>query len=274
MAENQDMLKIGNMLWRIGPLLDFDQQLAWIRDAGFGGVGFHAGAGAPGAWCGIEPAACDATERARLKREIGRFSFSEIHAPFAIELKTGMLSSGITALMPVLELAKDLDVGLVTVHARLSGKDEDGDFSGWLAPMQELNARAARMQTRVALEITEGFDAVMRWGLSKVGVNLDVGHMYLPANRQTLGDMGGIGHLIRHIGDSLIHLHLHDVDGDTDHIEIGTGVVAFDEIAAALRDIGYPHGVTLEMNPDRVTPEGIRRSAERVSRCFHEAGIE
>jgi sugar phosphate isomerase/epimerase len=98
--------------------------------------------------------------------------------------------------------------------------------------------------------------------------------MYLPANRATLEDMGGIRNLIRHIGGSLIHLHLHDVDGDTDHIEIGTGVVAFDEIVGALREIGYPYGVTLELNPGRVTPEGIRRSAEYVRRCFREARAE
>jgi sugar phosphate isomerase/epimerase len=267
------MFKIGNMLWRIGKLLDFDQQLAWTQDAGFGGVGFHASVGVPGKWCGIEPSACDAVERTRLRREIGRFSFAEIHAPFAIELRSETLSSSITALMPVLKLAEDLDVGLVTVHARLSGTGADSGFSGWFVPMQELNAKAAQMQTKVALEIVGGFDVVMSWGLPNVGVNLDVGHMYLPANRKNLRDAGGIGNLIRHIGVSLIHLHLHDVDGDTDHIEIGTGVVAFDEIAAALQDIGYPYGVTLELNPDRVTPEGIRQSAAHVSRCFRRAGI-
>jgi len=265
------MLRIGNMLWRIGELLDFDQQLAWTRDAGFGGIGFHASAGVPGKWCGIEPSACDAVERARLRQEIGRFAFSEIHAPFAIELRTETLPSGIATLEPVLELARDLDVGRVTVHAQLP--DTDAALSRWLVPMQELDSEAAQMHTQVALEIAAGFDAVMSWGLLNVAVNLDVGHMYLPANRQTLKAMGGIGSLIGHIGASLVHLHLHDVDGDTDHIEIGTGVVPFDEIAAALQRIGYPYGVMLEMNPDRVTPEGMLRSAALVSRCFREAGM-
>ena len=271
MTKTMKMLKIGNMLWRIGELLDFDQQLAWIRDAGFDGISFHASAGCPGQWCGIEPSTCDAKERARLRGEIGKFSFSEIHAPFAIKLSTDMLSSSITALAPVLKLAEDLGVGRVTVHAQFSGDGADSDFSGWLVPMQKLDVEAARAQTKVCLEIIEGFDVVKSWGLPNVGVNLDVGHMYLPNGKQSLKDMGGIGNLIRHIGDSLIHLHLHDVDGDTDHIETGTGVVDFDEIATALRDIDYSYGVTLEMNPNRVTPEGIRRSGEYVSRCFHEA---
>jgi sugar phosphate isomerase/epimerase len=267
------MSRIGNMLWRIGELLDFDRQLSWTREAGFGGVGFHASAGVRGEWCGIVPSACDVVERARLRREIGQFSFSEVHAPFAIELSTETLSFSIAALVPVLELARDLGVGVVTVHARLPGTGADSGLSGWLVPMQDLDAKAAQAQTQVALEVAGGFDVVMGWGLPNVGVNLDVGHMYLPANRQTLRGAGGIGNLIRHIGGSLVHLHLHDVDGDTDHIEIGTGVVQFDEIATALWDIGYPYGVTLELNPDRVTPEGIRRSAKHVSRCFREAGI-
>ncbi len=254
------------MLWRIGELLEFDRQLEWTRDAGFDGVGFHASAGAPGRWRGVEPSTCDPAERERLKQEIGRFSFAEIHAPFAIVLRNEGLSAGIAALMPVLEFARDVAVGLVTVHADFSSTRTELDLVRWVAPMRTLNADAARLQTKVALEITGGFDVVKNWGLSSVGVNLDVGHMYLSANRHILEKMGGIGNLIRYIGASLIHLHLHDVDGDTDHIEIGTGVVAFADIAVALRDICYSHGVMLELNPDRVTPEGIRRSAMHVRR--------
>lgn len=260
------------MLWRIGELLDFDQQLAWTRDAGFDGVGFHASAGIPGQWCGIEPCACSAGERKRLRKELGKFAFVEIHAPLKIELRSETLSADIAALAPILELAQDLGAGIVTVHARLPDSDANSDLAGWLVPMQTLNAKAVHAGTKVALEIVAGFDEVMSWELSNVGVNLDVGHMCLPANRQTLRDVGGIGNLIRHIGDALIHLHLHDIDGDTDHIEIGTGGIGFEEIAAALQDIGYQHNATLEINPDRVSPEGIRRSAENVRRCFRKVG--
>ena len=267
------MRNIANMLWRIGEVLDFDQQLEWTRDAGFGGVGFHASAGVPGEWRGIEPSTCDESERERLRGEIATFSFAEIHVPFAIELRAEGLAASAAALRPVLELAHDLDAGVVTVHAQLSAADAESGHSHWLGPMRELDAEAAQMRTRVALEIAGGFDTVVAWGLPNVGVNLDVGHMYLAANRPTLEAMGGIGNLIRHLGPALIHLHLHDVHGARDHLEIGTGVVAFDEIAAGLREIDYPHGATLELNPDHVTPDGIRRSARRVSQCFGEAGI-
>ena len=169
------MLQIGNMLWRIGEVLDFDRQLAWTREAGFDGVGFHASAGVPGQWRGIDPGACSAAARQGLQQEIERFSFAEIHAPFEIELRDETLVSGIAALKPILDFARDLGVGVVTVHARIPGADA---AAGWLVPMRELDAEAARAQTRIALEIAGGFDAVMGWGLSKVGVNLDVGHMY------------------------------------------------------------------------------------------------
>ena len=46
--EARTVLKIGNMLWRIGRLLDVNRQIAWTQQAGFDGVGFHASAGAPG----------------------------------------------------------------------------------------------------------------------------------------------------------------------------------------------------------------------------------
>ena len=264
------MLPLANMLWRIGEILDFDEQLAWTRDVGFQGVGFHASAGVPGKWRGVEPSASGAEERKRLRRQISGFSFAVIHAPFAITLTGETLAEDVATLTPVLEFAGDLGVGIVTVHALPS--DADGTSAIWCRLMRQLNAEAVRTRTRVGLEITSGFGAVQDWALSNVGATLDVGHMVLPSGRAALEVAGGIGDLIRHLGDALSHLHLHDVDDETDHIEIGTGTVPFDEIVVALRDIGYPHGATLEMNPDRVAPEGIRRSAQYIRKCVDTSG--
>ncbi len=267
------MTALGNMLWRIGELLELDQQLAWTRDAGFDGVAFHAHAGVPGKWRGVEPAACDAAERARLRQTISAFSFSEIHAPFEIELRNESLPSDMARLTPVLEFARDLDVGTVTVHAQLRSSRAAADPVIWQTPMQELDRRARNAGVTVVLEITDGFDAVVEWGLPNVGINLDVGHMYCEANRDTLTRLGGIAGLIRHLGSALRHLHLHDVDrhGSVDHIEIGTGIVEFDQMATALRDINYSGNATLELNPDRVSPAGIRRSAEYMRNAFRQA---
>jgi len=137
--------------------------------------------------------------------------------------------------------------------------------------MCRLSDAARRAGTTLALEIVDGFDLVASWQLSHVGVNLYVGHMYMGANRRVPDAFGGIGALIRHLGDSLVHLHLHDVVGETDHCEIGTGMVDYSEIVRALRSIGYDRGMTLELNPDRVSPAGIRRSLAYVSERLREA---
>ncbi len=296
-------MHIGTMVWRIGDRLEVGEQLAWIREAGFTGVGFHASAGVPGHWSGIDPAACGSATRTRLRHELQGFAYRELHAPFAIELRAATLGPAMTALVPVMELAADLAVDVVTIHADFGtaqaphaaqGASPRPPASGpmaqpnvspsaapagaprptrepdtatasqdaaWRAAMQELDAWAARMGTRAVLETIDGFEQVQGWGLARVGVNLDVGHMFLPSGRPRLAAAGGLGLLIRSLGTSLFHLHLHDVKDETDHIELGTGTIPFADLAAALQDTGYGHGATLEMNPDRVTPDGIRRSA-------------
>jgi sugar phosphate isomerase/epimerase len=261
------MYKIGYMLWRIGPWLDVYEQLAWVRQADSEGVGLHASAGVPGQWRGVDPATCSVEERRRLCEALAPFTFREIHAPFRVDLHTETLQSDIAVLEPVLALAGDVEAGIVTVHAQLP--TEDTELRQWLGPMQALNRRAAQAQTVVALEITREFDAVMGWGLSHVAVNLDVGHMYLPAHAAMREQCGGIGGLIRHLGSVLVHLHVHDVVGNVDHIEVGTGGVDWQDMIAALHDIGYARGLCLELNPDRVSPEGMHRSKEYL-RCLRD----
>jgi sugar phosphate isomerase/epimerase len=254
------------MLWRIGDILDFDAQLAWTRAAGFDGAGFHASAGAPGRWRGIEPARATSDRRRSLRDDLSIFSFAEIHAPFAVELTSEDLAEQINALGPVLELAGDLRASVVTVHAQIH--DSDAQDDAWLAGMRDLDHQAARAQTTIGLEIVDGFQAVRAWDLPRIGVTLDVGHMYAPAHSPTLTRFNGLGNLIGYLGPALVHLHLHDTDGETDHCEVGTGIVDFSDIAIGLEDASYARGATLEMNPDRCSPEGIVRSAERLRGLF------
>ena len=139
--------------------------------------------------------------------------------------------------------------------------------------MATLDEQAASAQTTIGLEINDGFDEVIEWDLPRIGVTLDVGHMYAPAQADVLPRYGGLGGLARHLGPALVHLHLHDTDGDTDHFEVGTGIVDFEGLAEALAEIGYPHNATLEMNPDRCSPEGIVRGAAYLRALFDEAGL-
>lgn len=256
------------MLWRIGDVLDFDRQLAWTREAGFDGVGFHASGGVPGQWQGIEPARCETRRRRHLRQKISQFAFVEVHAPFRIELRTDDLAWNITELAPILELAGDLGAHVVTVHAQVSGSAA-APPAEWLAPMNALNAKAARRGLAIGLEIVEGLDVVKNWSLSNIGVTLDIGHMHvLEAGRRSLVSLGGLGAVIRHLDGALRHIHVHDVCAGLDHCEVGAGSIRFQEIVTALREIGYADGLCLELNPDRVSPEGIRRSKAYLAARF------
>lgn len=80
----------------------------------------------------------------------------------------------------------------------------------------------------------------------------------LEAGRHSLRSLGGLGAMIRHLNNVLHHLHLHDVCGGLDLCEVGTGSISFQAIVTALHDISYPGTLCLELNPDRVSLEGIR----------------
>jgi sugar phosphate isomerase/epimerase len=200
-----------------------------------------------------------------LRQQIARFALVEVHAPFRIELHAGNLAWGSAELAPVLALAGDLGAGVVTVHARIPEALTPSESADWLAAMQALSAEAAGRGLTVGLEIVEGFDAVKGWGLTNIGVALDIGHMHIQeAGRAELARLGGLDGVVRHLGPALIHLHVHDVVAGVDHCEVGTGMIDFEALIAALWDIGYSGGLCLELNPDRVSPEGIRRSREHL----------
>lgn len=249
---------IGNMLWRIGELLAIEEQIDWSREAGFDGVGLHASPGTPGVWEGVDPGMCDSAGRRALRQRLAGFALREVHAPFAIVLAGESPEEGVRQLEPVLAFAGEIGAQVVTVHADLGEAGE-----GWKEAMDTLNASAGEKGLDVGLEITAGFGVVRDWELPHVGVTLDVGHMYGMEEGRFLKVYGSIGEVVRQVGDKLVHLHLHDV-GSLDHVEIGTGCVDFRDLIAALAETGYARGGCLEMNPERVSPEGIRRGLERL----------
>ena len=246
------------MLWRIGGILPVREQLTWCGEAGFDGIGLHASAGSPGAWEGVDPAMAGQAERRELRDALDGFRLREVHAPFAIVLKSGSLAQALDQLKPVTAFARDIGAGVVTVHAELPSP-ADATGRAWEEPMAGLSADAVEKGVRIGLEIVRGFDLVHAWDLPNVGITLDVGHMYAVDDGQPLEPFGSIGALITSIAQNLVHLHMHDV-ATLDHIEIGTGRVDFTGLLRALHEIGYAQGMCLEMNPDRVSPDGIRRS--------------
>ena len=266
------MVPIGFMAWRIGGLLDVYQQFDWILSAGFDGVGFHASQGVAGQWQGVDPAGCQGEKRTQLRRLLERFALVEIHAPFALELSTATLRRSMDGLDPVLAFAGDIGASVVTVHARLPETRSEATADAWHAALSQLDRTAASRGTIVGLETVTGFESVRSAGFQRVGITLDVGHVTLAQDRRPLETSGGIAALICRLGGGLVHLHVHDVDGRRDHVEPGTGCIDFSALAAALRASDYRHGITLELNPDHVSPEGIQRSRAYVAAALQENG--
>lgn len=260
------MWPICNMLWRIGDILPVDEQLAWCLEAGFDGVGLHASPGRAGQWEGVDPETADPRRRRELRAALGRFARCEVHAPFEILLREEDLAGMAARLEPVIDFAGDIGVAVVTVHAELP---EGGDAGPqWADTLGALDHRVASRGLCLGLEIVSGFGLVAAWGLAHVGITLDVGHLYGQDDGRRLVPYGTIGRLVNEIGAAIVHLHVHDVEARSsqpgppllDHLEVGTGQVDFEDLLRSLASVEYAGALCLEMNPDRVSPEGIRRS--------------
>lgn len=260
------------MVWRIGDLLGFDAQVGWIAKAGFESISFHAAAGITGVWQGIEPSGAGPAERRRIRDMLAPFASREVHAPFAAEIGAETPCWPIDTIKSTIEFASDVGATLVTVHAAPPAPGVSEREQTWHDALDEVNAAARQAGVLVGLEMMSGFEWLGRPHRERIGATLDIGHMYLTEGQGYL-PYGTIGGLLRYLGDTLFHLHVHDYDGEFDHIEVGTGRVDFDEVLRAAAAIGYRGALCLELNPERVSPEGIRRSAEFLRRRAAELAL-
>jgi len=185
----------------------------------------------------------------------------EVHAPFNYELLPDKLPSVLDQLAPIIRFAGEIGASILTIHG--GPPTEQGDVESWQRALDRLDAMAGEAGVIIGLELMRGFEALKTSRRANIGVTLDVGHMYLNkgAGYRPYGTIGG---LVRALGDRLVHLHVHDYDGVHDHIEIGTGCVDFDDLLSSLASVRYKGVLCLELNPDLVSPEGIRRSMKRL----------
>jgi sugar phosphate isomerase/epimerase len=158
----------------------------------------------------------------------------------------------------VLRFAGDVGCAIVTVH--VEPPRPAGPEAAWQKALDRLDAAAAKTGVRVGLEFYSGFEWLRQPRRERIGATLDVGHMYL-CDGAGYRPYGSVGRLARFLGDALFHLHVHDYDGKADHIEIGAGRVDFDDVLEALAAMAYGGVLCLELNPERCSPVGIRRSA-------------
>ncbi len=262
------MNPISMMAWRIGNLLDVSEQVEWIAANGFTGISLHASAGTPGQWRGLAPADCLPPCREDWRGRLARFAGREIHAPFGAVMQGSDCAVALVTLAETIAFAAGLGVGIVTVHAEVPR--EPAALPGWREGIRQLAGLAGRHGLVVGLELTGGFGEVLELADPHIGVTLDVGHMYHHDAAPLIPFGGDLGAVVRLLGERLVHLHLHDVVGATDHVAPGTGCVDWAGLFAALRDIRYQGMFCLELNPDRVSPESIRASREWLARNWGE----
>jgi sugar phosphate isomerase/epimerase len=254
------MNPISMMAWRIGNLLDMAEQVQWTQSHGFTGISLHASAGTPGQWQGLDPATCLPSDRADWRKRLSAFAAREIHAPFAAAITGRDDDAALLALDETLAFAHDLDADIVTIHAEVP--TDPPLRQAWRKSTRQLAALARQHHVQVGLEVTSGFDEILDLDEPHLGVTLDVGHMYHRDAAPLAAFAGDIGRVVRLLGEKLVHLHIHDIVGATDHVAPGTGQVDWQRLFAALRETAYQGMFCLELNPDRVTPDGIQASRE------------
>ncbi|MCP4638911.1 MAG: TIM barrel protein [bacterium] len=264
-------LNLAFMCWRIGDIIEFDAQVQWVKDAGFESIAFHASPGNPGHWRGIEPTQADADERHRLRDLLAPFKQREIHAPFSAVLAQPTPESVLEHLETTFTFAGDVGANVVTVHAKPPQLDA-ADTTAWNQALDRLDKVAGKAGIRVGIEFMERFEWLRTPQRDHIGATLDIGHMYLN-NGAGYKPYGGIREQIQALDDVLFHVHIHDYDGKRDHSEMGTGHIDFDAALLGLADIGYRGVLCLELNPDWVTPEGLKRSADFLRNRASELGL-
>jgi len=253
---------VSYMVWRIGDILDFDAQVTWMVKHRFEAIGFHSSPGDPGQWRGLDPLATDTQRRKDLNKLLhDHFQQIEIHAPFAILLHSAECRSALQALQPTLDLAHDLDVDVITLHA--VPPEGDQPTRAWNDALRTLELRAAQANVTVALECLSGQPWFSGPASDHVGVNLDIGHMY----QSHLGSPNpnqGVIQAIRTAGPALAHIHFHDVRGERDHVALGTGDMDHPSVCQTLADADYAGFLNLELNPEVVSPQDLLDSRDRL----------
>jgi len=161
-------------------------------------------------------------------------------------------AAGVAALRRALRLTHDLGAGLLcgVVYAPWGVRRGDRRAERWDRAVEALAAVAVAADE---LGVTLGVEAINRYETDlvntaaqavalaeavdhpRVGVLLDTYHLNVEEKR--------IGDALRAAGPRLVHLHVVENDRGVP----GSGHIPWDDVVAALRDIAYDRGATLEM---------------------------
>jgi sugar phosphate isomerase/epimerase len=259
-------MKIGCMIWRIGDILDFYDQIQWVKTYDFEEVSFWTIPGQPGRWQGFDVENATQHDMEMLKKALTGISEVDLHAGFPMDsTNRDTRRTNLQKLTPTFKLAGKIGASVVTIHAdtrtpEFCGKTRD---SAMAESLIQLNQLAKEYDVLVGIETEWDIPLIERLDLPRVGITLDTGHMHFNQGA-AFKPYGSLGRLIERFRERIFHLHMHDYDGNFDHIAIGKGHIDFPGIIKALRNIQYKGSLCLEINPDHEPPEAIRQSRDRL----------
>ena len=270
-------MKIGCMVWRIDGLdLDFWEQIEWIKNNDFEEISFHACRYLSGNGKGIEPDMNDRDLIRRLKKALSRFDRVEIHAPFdnydvsLVSPNSLVREASIKTLQKTIVFAREIGADVVTFHTETSQAvmNREEYRKNLLGSLIELDKMAGKAGVKLGGELTSDYDLLEKASLQNVGLTIDTGHVSFD-NGAGYKEFGTIGGLIQQFADRIFHLHVHDYDGENDHLALGKGSIDFDNVVTSLKKIGYKEGLCLELNPDRNSVEDILKSRDVLKKLIN-----
>ena len=263
-------MKIGCMIWRIGNILDFYEQLEWVKDNGFAEVSFWTIPGIEGAWQGFDAEHATQEDIAKMKDALAGISEVDLHAGFPLDsTDADSRKATLKKLTPTFRLAEAIGASVVTIHpdrktADFSGELRDTALTDSLLQLDEL---ADQSSVLVGIETEWDMLLIEKLGLSHVGLTVDTGHMHFH-DGEAFKPYGSLGGLIERFHEKIVHLHVHDYDGNLDHIAVGRGHIDFPDIVKALCAVQFRGSLCLEINPDREPPEAICESRDRLHKLI------
>lgn len=246
------------------PRRDPVQEIDWIGRHGFDFVDLF-----------LEPdlGAAETLDCAAVRAALERHGLSVIgHLPWYLPFGTPLARLRNTAVDIAVDyagVAAEVGADLVTVHAdwplKLFSRGEAILFQA--AALAELVRRTRGIGVRILFEpivtAQDSVDSIERIlaAVPELLLHLDVGHANLCGRDPAA--------MIRHFGERIRHVHLHDNNGASDqHLPPGTGTIDWPGVVAALREIPYRHTITLEVfSTDR---DYLLLARDKVRQWFRE----
>ncbi len=255
---------------------DIFEGIRWIQESGFDFVELSCGE-IPNRDDYIHPGQINGKFAERLKDACADFKLVTLHpeTPSAFLVSdSGARRRAIEEMCVFIDLAAELGSRLLTFH---SGSASEGVSDAEVRlicaeSFGELVEHAGERGVRLGLEVlgyfgtAERFEILDELDLADLGITLDIGHISFPhplyPGKPSYFPLPSIGAFIERFADRLIHLHIHDYDGQHDHIAIGDGSIDFPDIIRSLRKIGYDGTICFEFTP-KVPLEGILESKKK-----------